>query len=117
MANRGEKVKIVTDFIYLDFQITVYSDCSHEIRIHLFLRRKAMKNLDSVLNTRDNTLATKVCIVKVMLLPLVMYGYDNWAIRKAEHRRIDACKLWCWRRVLRVLESLESLLETARRPN
>ena len=117
MAKRGEKVKIVTDFIYLDFKITVDGDCIHEIERRFLLIRKALTNLDSVLNTRDNTLATKVCIVKVMVLPLVMYRYDNWAIRKAEHRRIDACKLWCWRRVLRVLESLESLFETSRRSN
>ena len=95
-------MKIVTDFIDLESKITVYSDCSHEIKMHLFLGRKAMTNLDSVLKTRDNTLATKVCIVKVMVLPLVMYGCDSWAIRKAEHRRIDTFKLWCWRRVLRV---------------
>ena len=96
-------MKIVTDFIYLESKITVYSDCSHEIKMHVSWKESYDK-LDSVLKTRDNTLATKVCIVKVMVLPLVMYGCDNWAIRKAEHQRTDAFKLWCWR-------SLESPLD------
>ena len=95
-------METVTDFISLGSKITVDSDCSHKSKRCLLLGRKAMTNLDSVLKTRDNTLATKVCIVKVMVLPLVMYGCDSWAIRKAEHRRIDTFKLWCWRRVLRV---------------
>ena len=102
MANRGEKVKIVTDFIDLESKITVYSDCSHEIKMHLFLGRKAMTNLDSVLKTRDITLPRKVCkIKKAIVFPAVMYGYESWTIKKAECQRIDAFELWCWRRLLR----------------
>ena len=84
-------------------KITVDGDCSHEIKRHLFLGRKAMKNPDSVLKSRDATLPTKVCLVKAMVFPVVMYGCENWTIKKAEHQRIDAFQLWCWRRLLRVL--------------
>ena len=78
------------------------NDCSHEIKRRLLLRRKAMTNLDSVLKSRDVTLPTKVCLVKAMVFPLVIYGYESWTIKKAEHQRIDAFELWCWRRLLRV---------------
>ena len=84
-------------------KITVDGDCSHEIKRHLFLGRKAMKNPDSVLKSRDATLPTKVCLVKAMVFPVVMYGCENWTIKKAEHQRIDAFQLWCWKRLLRVL--------------
>ena len=77
-------------------------DCSHEVKRHLLLGRKAMTNLDSVLKSRDITLLTKVCIVKAMVFPLVMYRCEHWTKKKAEHRRIDAFELWCWRRLLRV---------------
>ena len=106
----GEKVEAVTDFIFLGSKITVDGDCSHEIKICLFLGRKAMTNLDSVLKSRDITLPTKVSIVKAMDFPVVMYGCESWTIKKAEHQRIDAFELWCWRRLLRVPW-------TARRPN
>ena len=78
------------------------SDCSHEIKKHLFLRRKAMKNVDSVLKSREITLPTKVCLVKAMVFPVIMYGRESWTIKKAERQRTDAFKLWCWRRFLRV---------------
>ena len=84
MANRWEKVETVTDFIFLDFRITVDGDCSHEIERHLLLDRKAMTNLDSILKNRDITLPTMVCLVKGMVFP-VMYGCESWTIRKAEH--------------------------------
>ena len=77
-------------------------DCSHEIKRHLFLGRKAMTNLDSILKSRDIALPTKIHIVQAMIFPLVVYGYESWTIKKAEHRRIDGFELWCWRRVLRV---------------
>ena len=97
----GETMETVTDF-FLGSKITVDNDCSHEIKRHLLLGRKAMTNLDSVLKNRDITLSTKVCIVKVMVFPVVMYGCENWTIEKAERRRIKAFELWCWRRLLRV---------------
>ena len=97
----GKKVEIVTDFIFLGFKITVDSDCSHEIERHLFLERKAMTNLDSILKSRDITLPTKVHIAKAMVFPVVMYGSESWTIKKAEHQRTDAFEL-CWRRHLRV---------------
>ena len=97
----GEKGERVVDFILLDSQITVDSDCHHEIRRRLFLGRKAMTNLDSVLKSRDNTLPTKVHLVKAMIFP-IMSGCESWTIKKAECRRIDAFELWCWRRLLRV---------------
>ena len=98
----GGKVETVTDFIFLGSKITVDSECSHEIKRHLLLGRKAMTNLDSILQSRDITLSTKVCIVKVMIFPVVMYGCESWTVKKAEHQRIDAIQLWCWRRPLRV---------------
>ena len=99
---QGEKVETVIDFIFLGSNITVTSDCSHEVKRHLFLGRKAMTNLDNVIKSRDITLLTKFHVVKVMFFPVVMYRCENWTIKKAEHRRIDAFKLWCWRRLLRV---------------
>ena len=98
----GKKAEIVTDFIFLGSKITEDGDCSHEIQRHLLLGRKAMKNLYSVLKSRDITLLTKVHIVKAMVLPGVMYGCESWTIKKTEYRRTDAFELWCWRRVLRV---------------
>ena len=92
----------VTDFLFLGSKITVDGHCSHEIKRCLLLGRKAMTNLDSILKTRDIILPTKFCIVKAMVLPVVMYGCERWTIKKAEHQRIDAFKLWCWRRLLRV---------------
>ena len=97
----GEKVETVIDFIFLYSRITVDGDCSHEIKRRLLLGRKAMTNLDSVLKNRDITLPTKVCLVKAMVFPVVMYGCETWTIRKAERRRIDASEL-CWRRFLQV---------------
>ena len=87
-------------FIFLGSKITADGDCSHEIKRHLLLERKVMTNLDSILKGRDITLPTKVCLVKVF--PVVMYGCESWTVKKAEHRRIDAFELWCWRRLLRV---------------
>ena len=92
----------MTDFIFLGSKITAGGDCSHEIKRCLLLGRKAMTNLDSILNSRDITLPTKVCLVKAMVFPVVMYGRESWTIKKAEHQRIDAFELWCWRRLLRV---------------
>ena len=92
----------VTDFILGGSKITVDGDCSHEIKRCLLLGRKAMTNLDSILKSRDMTLPTKVHLVKAMVFPVVMYGCESWTIKKAEHRRIDAFELWCWRRLLRV---------------
>ena len=83
-------------------KITADGDCSHEIKTHFLLRRKAMTNLDSILKSTDFTLPTKVCLVKTMVFPVVMYGYESWTIKKAQHQRIDAFELWCWRRLLRV---------------
>jgi len=97
-----DKVKAVTDFIFLGSKITADGDCSHEIKRCLLLWRKALTNPDSVLKSRDITLLTKVCVVKAMVSPVVMYGCESWTIKKAEHRRIDAFELWCWRRLLRV---------------
>ena len=98
----GETMETVTDFIFLGSKITADGDCSHEIKRHLLLGRKAMTNLDSILKSRDITLLTKVHIVKTMVFPIFMYGCESWTIKKAEHRRIDAFELWCWRRLLRV---------------
>ena len=98
----GEKVEAVTDFLFLGSKITVDGDCSHEIRRSLLLGRKAMTNLDSVLKSRDITLLTKVYIVKAMIFSVVTYGCVSWTIKKADHQKIDAFKLWCWRRLLRV---------------
>ena len=96
-----ETLETVTDFMLLGSKITADGDCSHEIKRHLFLGRKAMTNLDSILKSRD-TLPTKVHLVKAMVFPVVMYGCENWTIKKAECRRIDAFELWCWRTLLRV---------------
>ena len=98
----GETMETVTDFFYLGSKITVDSDCSHEIQRRLLLGRKVMTNLDSILKSRDITLPTKVPLVKVVVFPVVMYGYESWIIKKAECRRIDAFELWYWRRLLRV---------------
>ena len=98
----GEKVETVTDFIFLDSRITAHGDWSLEIKKRLLLGRKTMTNLDSILKSRDITLLTKVLIVKAMVFPVVMYGCESWTIKKAEHQRIDAFELWCWRRLLRV---------------
>ena len=98
----GEKVKAVTDFIFLGSKVAVDSDCSHKIKTCLLLGRKSMTNLDSILKSRDITLPTKVHIVKAMVFPVVMYGCESWTIKKAEAQRINAFKLWCWRRFLRV---------------
>ena len=98
----GDTMETVTDFIFLGSKITEDGDCSHEIKRCLFLGRKAMTNLDSVVNNRDITLLTNVHILKAMVFPAVMYEYESWTIKKAEHKRIDAFKLWCWRRFLRV---------------
>ena len=95
-------METVTDFIFLGSKITADGDCSHEIKRHLLLGRKAMTNLDTVLKNRDITLPTKVHLVKSMVFPVVMYGCESWTIKKAEHQRIDAFELWCWRRLLRV---------------
>ena len=92
----------VTDYIFWDSKITADGDCSQEIKRHLVLRRKIMANLDSILKSRDITLQTKVRLVKGMVFPVVMYGCESWTIKKAKHRRIDAFKLWCWRRLLGV---------------
>ena len=96
-----ETMKTVTDFIFLGSKITEDGDCSHEIKRHLFLGRKAMTNIDSILKSRDVTLLTKVHIVKVMVFPVVMYGCESWTVKKAECQGTDAFK-WCWRRLLRV---------------
>ena len=106
----GETVETVADFIFLGSKITADGDCSHEIKRCLLLGRKVMTSLDSILKSRDITLPTKVCLVKAMVFPVVMYGCENWTIKKAEHQRIDTFELWCWRRLLRVLW-------TTRRPN
>ena len=92
----------MTDFIFLGSKITVYGDCSHEIKGRLLLARKAMKDLDSILKNRDITLSTKFHLVKAMVFPVVMYGCESWTIKKAERQRMDAYELWCWRRLLTV---------------
>uniref|UniRef100_A0A8B9YGV7 RNA-directed DNA polymerase n=1 Tax=Bos mutus grunniens TaxID=30521 RepID=A0A8B9YGV7_BOSMU len=106
----GETVETVSDFIFLGSKITADGDCSHEIKRCLLLGRKVMTNLDSIFKSRDITLPTKVHLVKAMVFPVVMYGCESWTVKKAEHRRIDAFELWCWRRLLRVSR-------TARRSN
>ena len=105
MGNRwgnNETIEAVRDFISLGSQITADGDCSHEIKRCLLLGRKAMTNLDSILKSRDITLPTNVHLVKAMVFPVVMYGCESLTTKKAEHQRIDAFKLWCWRRPLRV---------------
>ena len=97
----GETVETVSDFIFLGSKITADSDCSQEIKRHLLLGRRVMTNLDSIFKSRDITLPTKVCLVKAVVSPVVMYGCEIWTVKKAERRRIDAFELWCWRRLLR----------------
>ena len=100
-------METVRDFIFLGSKITAYGDCSHEIKRHLLLERKAITNLDSILKSRDITLPTKVRLVKAMVFPVVMHGCENWTIKKAECRRIDAFELWCWRRLENPLDCKE----------
>ena len=95
-------METVSDFIFLDSEITADGDCSHEIKRRLLLGRKVMTNLDSIFKSRDITLPAEVPLVKAMVFPVVMYGCESWMVKKAEHRRIDAFELWCWRRLLRV---------------
>ena len=97
-----EKVETVSDFIFGGSKITADGNCSHEIKRRLLLGRKVMTNLDSIFKSRDITLPTKVCLVKVMVFPVVMYGCESWTVKKAERQRMDAFELWCWRRLLRV---------------
>ena len=106
----GETMATVTDFIFLGSTITADSDCSHEIKRHLLLGRKVMTNLDSILKSKDVTLPTEVRLVKAMVFPVVMYGCESRTIKKAEHRRIDAFELWCWRRLF------ENLLDCKIKP-
>ena len=98
----GETMETVTNFIFGGSKITAYGDCSHKIKRHLLLGRKVMTNLDSILKSRDITLLTKVCLVKAMVFPVVIHGCEIWTIKKAEHQRIDAFELWCWRTLFRV---------------
>ena len=98
----GETVETVSDFILGGSKITADGDCSHEIKRHLFLGRKVMTDLDSILKSRDIPLPTKVCLVKAMVFPVVMYGCESWTVKKAECQRTDAFELWCWSRLLRV---------------
>ena len=98
----GEKVEVMTDFLFLGSKITVDGDCCHEIRRCLLLGRKVMTNLDSVLKSRDITLLTQVHIAKAMVFPVITYGSESWTLKKAECQRIDAFELWCWRRLLKV---------------
>ena len=102
MTNRWEITETVTDFILGGSKITTDGDYSHEIKRRLLLGRKVVTNLDSILKSRDITLPTKVCLVKAIVFPVVMYGCESWTVMKAERRRIDAFELWCWRRLLRV---------------
>ena len=103
----GEKVETVTDFIFLGSKTTADGDCSHKIKIRLLIERKVMTNLDSVLKSRDITLPAKVRLVKAMVFPVVMCGCESWTVKKAEHRRIDAFELWCWRRLESPLDCKE----------
>ena len=103
----GETMETGRDFIFLDSKITADGDCSHEIKRGLLLGRKLMTNLDSILKSRDITLPAKVRLVKAMVFPIVVYGYESWTIKKAECRRIDALELWCWRRLLSPLDCKE----------
>ena len=98
----GETMETVTDFIFLGSKITADGDCSHEIKRHLLLGKKAMTKIDNILKNRDITLPKKVHLVKAIVFPVVLYGYESWTIKKTEHQRIDAFELWCWRRLLRV---------------
>ena len=111
----GETVETVADSIWGGPNVTADGDCSQEIKRRVVLGRKVMTNLDSILKSRDITLSTKVHLVKVMVFPVVMYGCESWTLKKAEHRRIDAFELWCWRRLLRVpwtaRRSIQSILK------
>ena len=98
----GETMETVTDFIFLGSKITADGDCSHEIKRRLLLGKKVVTNLDSMWKSRDITLPKKVRLVKATVFPVVMYGYESWTVKKAEHGRIDAFELWCWRRLLRI---------------
>ena len=98
-----ETMETVTDFIFGGSKITAKGDCSHEVERRLLLGRKVLTNLESILKSRDITLPTKIHLVKAMVFPVVMYGCKSWTVKKAEHQRIDAFELWCWRRLLRVL--------------
>ena len=98
----GETVETVSDFILGGSKITADGDCSHEVKRRLLLGRRVMTNLDSILKSRDVILPTKVCLVKVMVFPVVRYGYESWTIKKSERQRTDGFELWCWRRLLRV---------------
>ena len=98
----GETAETVADFIFGGSKITADGDCSHEIKRRLLLGRKVMTNLESIFKSRDITLSTKLCLVKTLVSPVVMYGCESWTVKKAEHRRIDAFELWCGRRLLRV---------------
>ena len=98
----GETVETVTDFILGGSKITAHGDCSHEIKRHLLLGRKAVANLDGIIKSRDITLPTKIHLVKALFFPVVMYGRESWTLKKAEHQRIDAFELWCWRILLRI---------------
>ena len=102
MGPDGETVETVADFILGGSKITADGDCSHEIKTHLLLGRNVMTNLDSIFKSRDITLPAKVHLVKAMVFPVVTYGCESWTVKKAEHRRIDAFEVWCWRRLLRV---------------
>jgi len=104
----GETMETVTDFIFLGSKITADGDCSHEIKRFLFLGRKGMTNLDSILKSRDITLPTKICLVKAVVFRVVIYGYESWSVKKAERQRIDAFELWCWRGLLWVQGDLTS---------
>ena len=99
----GETVETVSDFIFGGSKITADDDCSHEIKRRLLLGRKVMTKIDSIFKSRDITLPTKVCLVKAMVFPVVMYGCESWTVKKFEHQRIDAFELWCWGRLLKVL--------------
>ena len=103
----GKTMETVRDFIFLGSKITADGECSHEIKRHLLHGRKAMTNLDSILKSRDITLLTKTHLVKAMVFPVVRHGCESWTMKKTEHQRIDAFELWCWRRLLRVLEGKE----------
>ena len=98
----GETVETVSDFIFLGSKVTADGDCSHEIKRRLLLGRKVTTNLENIFKSKDITLLTKVRLVKAMVFPAVMYGYESWTVKKAEHQSIDAFELWCWRRLLRV---------------
>ena len=115
MANGWGNSGNSADFIFLDSKLTADGDCSHEIKRRLLLGRKVMTNLDSILKSRDITLPTNIRLVKAMVFPVVMYGYESWTVKKAERQRIDAFELRCWRRLLRVpwtaRRSNQSILE------